>query len=461
MRDRRTPATFEARSAGSPGRRWRAAYALVALAAAALVVYGSLVPFDFRAPPGDTVGLALRPPSVASRTDFVSNVLLFLPTGFALMGALCAGRLGLLSIAFGGVAAVLSTIALAWLVEWGQQFVPSRTPSWNDVIAAGLAASGAVVLWIAGGSRFTLWADRVMVHRQPRTGLEAVLLLYVVATALLQWLPLDVTIRPAELAEKYRAGRILLVPFASLPPAGFGLLRVVGAALIQFAPYGLLGLFLWMPASGARPPALAVLFGVSVVVIIEAVQLFVYSRVFDVTDILLGAAGVSAGAWIGSRVWSNRTAAPEARGVSWPLLAVPVWSLVLLVRHWYPFDFSVDPEFVRTRLPVVVNVPFRAYYLANPFDALNDAAIKALLAVPVGVLLWLCWPPQATPRVRSWLRNAVLLSAAALFFMVVEAGQLLLPSRFPDVTDVLLGLGGAAVGLIVMARYAHAPASRV
>ena len=125
------------------------------------------------------------------------------------------------------------------------------------------------------------------------------------------------------------------------------------------------------------------------------------------------------------------------------------------------FDFSLDVEFVRTRLPEVVGVPFRAYYAANPFDAMNDAAIKALLAVPVGALLWLCWPPHTTPRVPEWLRNAVLLSGAAVFFALVEAGQLLLPSRFPDATDVVIGLAGTAVGLVLMACFAHAPASRV
>jgi hypothetical protein len=34
----------------------------------------------------------------------------------------------------------------------------------------------------------------------------------------------------------------------------------------------------------------------------------------------------------------------------------------------------------------------------------------------------------------------------ALFFAVVEAGQILLPTRYPDSTDILLGLAGVVVG---------------
>lgn len=443
--------------------RWRAAYAAVAIAAAATVVYGSFVPFDFRAPHGtDATGLAFPSPSMASRTDFVSNVLLFLPGPFALMGALCAGRGRRSATAVAAVLVPLFTVAVAWSVEWGQQFLPSRTPSWYDVLAAATASCVAVTVWLAVGDRVTDWLHRAIAGRQPRTFVETALVLYAAGTAVLQVLPLDLTIRPAELAEKYRAGRIVLTPLASLLPLGLDALLAAFSTLLRSVPFGLLGLVLWMPASTIRRPVGAFVLGLGAVAAIEAAQIFVFSRVFDVTDVLVGAAGVATGSWAGRRAWSHRTAAaPASVATSWAIRGLAAWLLILLVRHWYPFDFSLDPALIRSRLPEVIGVPFRAYYTANPFEALNDAAIKGLLAVPVGLLLWRCWPPRSWPTVPAAIRLTILLAVSTVFFTAVEAGQLLLPSRYPDITDVGIGMAGTAVGLALMSRFGHAPASRV
>ena len=46
----------------------------------------------------------------------------------------------------------------------------------------------------------------------------------------------------------------------------------------------------------------------------------------------------------------------------------------------------------------------------------------------------------------------------AVFFAVVEAGQILLPTRYPDSTDILLGLTGVLVGSWIIWRlggYSH------
>jgi glycopeptide antibiotics resistance protein len=43
------------------------------------------------------------------------------------------------------------------------------------------------------------------------------------------------------------------------------------------------------------------------------------------------------------------------------------------------------------------------------------------------------------------------LIVAALCFLAIELGQTLLPARFPDISDVLIGVAGAAVGMGMMA----------
>jgi glycopeptide antibiotics resistance protein len=102
-------------------------------------------------------------------------------------------------------------------------------------------------------------------------------------------------------------------------------------------------------------------------------------------------------------------------------------------------------------VPELITVPFRAYYNANPFAALDDAAGKVMLAIPLGALLWLGWSHGANSNSGHSIRTSVLLIVAALCFLAIELGQTLLPARFPDISDVLIGVAGAAVGMGMMA----------
>jgi glycopeptide antibiotics resistance protein len=422
---------------------------VAAFLAAALIVYGSLIPFDFRAPTGggDARGFAPLALAGTSRTDFLSNVLLFLPLPFFLMGAICAGRRPAAVVAAAAGVAPLATAALVWAVEWFQQFLPSRTASWNDVAAALVASALAVVLWLATGEPLTCRARRVLAERQPRSRLEAALLVYAVVIAVLQLLPLDVTIRPAELAEKYREGRVLFVPFASDPPVTLAGVRDWAGDVLAAIPFGVLGVIAWLPVGARRSPLGAFAAGVSFVASIEAAQLFVFSRVFDVTDLVTGAAGVAVGIGVASRVRGYDPARAPASRRGWALAALAAWTIVLLVRHWYPFHFTFDAADVRGRLPALLAVPFSAYYSANPFSALNEAVGKVMLAVPVGALLWLLVTPPSMPAA---LRRALILGLALFLFVAIECGQLFLRGRYPDITDVIIGLAGAAIGMGVL-----------
>jgi glycopeptide antibiotics resistance protein len=182
---------------------------------------------------------------------------------------------------------------------------------------------------------------------------------------------------------------------------------------------------------------------------IELAQLFVFSRVFDVDDLIWGASGVGIGVWLARR--TSIPSAPLANIARWARLGATCWMLVLFAWHWYPFDFTLDPASFRTRLPEFVTVPFRAYYTANPFDALDDAAGKAMLAVPLGALLWFAWPPGPASNTARALRTCGLLVMAAICFLAIELGQTLLPARFPDISDVMIGVAGAAVGMTIVA----------
>jgi glycopeptide antibiotics resistance protein len=80
---------------------------------------------------------------------------------------------------------------------------------------------------------------------------------------------------------------------------------------------------------------------------------------------------------------------------------------------------------------------------------------KVLLAMPVGALLQLVWLPQSR-RGRLLQFLAVGLASVGLF-LAVEVGQLMLPTRLPDQTDVYIGTAGAILGMVVARLVSRAP----
>ena len=173
-RDRRSPSTESAcgtrDAAGTEGVRrappaeggaaltaGRRAFAWLLLGVAAFVVYGSLVPFQFRAlslPDAvDSFRAALTAGvKIDSRSDSVANVMLGVPIGFALLGlvsvdrnwprekivlfALLLPRCGLFSAG----------------VEFSQLFTVSRVCSASDIVAQVLGAAAGMVAWVLWGN---------------------------------------------------------------------------------------------------------------------------------------------------------------------------------------------------------------------------------------------------------------------------------------------------------------------
>lgn len=115
----------------------------------ALILYGTLYPFNFLAGahPGDVVAvltesLKVRP----GRGDILSNVILFLPFGFFAMQAWLARAPRLLRL----IVVVAAGALLSFGIEYAQTYLPQRTPSLYDIM---LNTFGTFVGAVAG------WAD--------------------------------------------------------------------------------------------------------------------------------------------------------------------------------------------------------------------------------------------------------------------------------------------------------------
>lgn len=445
----------------------RAGHFALALAAfAVFAVYGSLVPLDYTPQDWNSAVERFRRISwlelgVVHRADWVANILLFVPLGFlGLAASEVDRRFGPRTVVV-MLASLVVWSALSLAIEFTQLWFPPRTVSLNDLIAETIGALVGMLGWLVCGQRITDWCRQALSTTAGR-GLATVLLPgYLVFLAVTHWMPFDLTISPAELYDKYQAGKLLLIPF-SLPPDG---VRELAAKyfwnVIFFAPLGWLWAHVPVERWGWRPTAgLALVVGMVATATIEVGQLFVVSRYTDVTDLATGTAGIGL-AWLAARRWSPVLASGPAgvaagantgRGADWRWAAVwlgalAVWFGLAAWVFWAPFEFEFDPRRVEDRLQRMSLIPFFDYYRQSEFKSFDNVLRRLIVYLPLGVVLGLAW--------RALFRRASVwwpLPLAVALVGVIEVAQFFLPEKFPSITDGLLGSLGAGAGLYAVRR---------
>jgi VanZ family protein len=305
----------------SRGSRW---YAVLAALTVAFLAYGSFVPFHFTPRPVEEAWYVFRHaiPVRVSASDLAANLLLMAPFPFFLLGALPSSRAasGRLTPAF--YAWALST-SLSAAVEFGQTYFPPRHPSLVDIAAQSAGAACGALAWVAVGPSSVLAWRRWKARYGPVTPAEWILWPYMAVVFLGRVMPLDLTPSPATLRYKWRAGRVILVPFAHAASEPSRLAFEVAAGAIPWVPVAAL-----LVLSRRVSAASAFLLTTGLAAFTEAVRLLVISRVSDTTDLLTAVLGAAAGASAGAAWLSFRGregAGSSAHGASprSPALAHP------------------------------------------------------------------------------------------------------------------------------------------
>lgn len=428
---------------------------LAALVYTAFVIYGSLVPLEFRALPWNEAvaqfgAIPLLKLGIGSRADWVANLLLFIPLTFLWMGALSAGRgrgLGALAT----LALIPAATALSVGIEFTQLFFPQRTVSQNDIFAETLGGIIGVLVWWGTGRPFVDWLESWQ-HIHARAALaERLAWVYLAGVLVYNVLPLDLTISLVEIFHQWREGKVNLIPFGRLPhdPA-YALYEIATDALI-WTPLALL----WR-LDGTRSAQRVWGMTLATAAGLEFMQLFVYSRVSDVTDLFTAAAGAALGVWAGGRFVGRET--PAGRTPSWsawlPFTLAAAWVALLMFVFWFPFDFRTDGAFIKSRLDFVQRVPFEVYYLGTEYRAITEVLRKMLFFAPLGGLL--AW--GVARESWRWRGPAFALAMLVLAALpaVIEGGQLMLPHKIVDATDWLLAWLGGLAGYGVARRLPRA-----
>ena len=304
-------------------------YAAAALLFIAFAVWGSLCPFDFRHVPWrDAVASFWStwyvPVARWSVSDFVSNVLLFVPIGlfatatFATrsdVGAGCQPDLraldGRADVGGGGASVLFGSLILSTVLELAQAFVPWRTPSVVDVVAESFGAACGIVVWMLFHARLDAVAAAAVSVVRRSSFLERVLLAYCALFAVAWLVPADFTLRPNEIADNYVHKRLLL-PFTPSPDAATGRdLTMIGAAAL---PIGVTATLCGCAGAGRRSLITATLIATTFLVGLEAAQIFVFSRATDGTAVLVAGAAAAAAAMVSGVAGRRSLAAVGAEG---------------------------------------------------------------------------------------------------------------------------------------------------
>jgi len=370
-----------------PGR----VYLLLALAFAAFVVYGSLVPLRYRPVPFERAMKAfgqLRWHDVTRmhRTDLAINCMLGVILGYLAMGAITRGgrRRGA-----GWIGALLvppAVLGVAVTAEFLQIYFLGRTPTLNDIAAQTGGAIVGVMLWLLTGRAVTAWATSLWRQRVGDQTAVKVLAGYVVGLAMYQLWPFDLSPSPADIWRHYKAGMITPVPFTDRVTLTPYMLIIKTALLMP------VGYMIWMAVRAARA-WWAVVGGLAVAAGIELGQAMVASRYASTTDIVLGGAGAALGAWLAGRL-SPRSARPWPRRKGWGaaaritlLAALAGWAALLVRAQWSPFDFQSPGESVWAAVGRTLRVPFYHLYRPSVMTAMTQVARRLGWFFVLGVLV--------------------------------------------------------------------------
>jgi VanZ family protein len=420
-------------SSPPPPARSRRHLGLIALGFLAIAAYGSFSPFHFKPMPvaealsrfGDVVA---QPIGIYSRTDWLANFLLMVPAGFALLGALTFGRPPEVTLpAACGVLFFCCVFSMG--LEFGQLFFPPRVSSLNDVVAQTTGSVAGMTAWFLLGPSLTrlgqdMWSG---VERQ---GLAARLMpFYFLFVLIVEVLPFDFTLSPAQLYHKYRDGRIHLVPFTGRPETWELLVTKALRMAALFFPLGWLAGHLDKPVWRHWYGALAI--GVGAAALVEFCQIFAVSRNVDVNDIGAGGLGALAG-WFVAVGFAHPSVSARRSLLAWTA-ALMVWLGCLVFLNWQPFQFTLSIKQALTRLAGVSLVPFSDYLEGDYLNFLDQVIHKAIYFLPGGFLV---------SRVSVGDGRHVGSVAAFFFFIFISAslelGQAFLPERYPSVSDVMV-----------------------
>ena len=426
---------------------WRQPFLTAGLVYATFIVYGSLLPFDFRPLP---LGQALDRFAdirflnlgVGARADWVANILLYVPFSFLFLASFSIStsrKTRLISIIM--VSAL--GIGMAVAIEFLQVFFAPRTVSLNDIIAEVVGIITGIVIWCLFGHQLVdLWRR---VRQGGTAGLDALFAFYLLLYLVLSLFPFDFLISQAELSAK------LASPLTGWLFADVAMQRPVRSLISLIIETGLavpLGLFLCFRrvSTGNSLWLLAFFYGGLCGIVFEGLQLFTASGVSQGVSIITRAVGAGVGMFCFRLLLKSHAAVHKKLCSS--LLIFTVLPYIFLVFKMNGFFDSqwLAVSSAAGNFEGVMLLPFYYHYYTTETTAVLSLLLNMVMYLPIGCGLW-AWRWCRSERTGNAYSG---MTMAAPLALAVEVGKLFLVGRHPDFTNVLIASASAWVGFVLM-----------
>ena len=371
------------------------------------------------------------------RADWIGNLMMLVPFGFIVTGALWPRRLLLMRLP-AAIMAMALCIGVILAVKYLQLFFPPRTVTLNYMAAQTIGA-------LIGCCGWAVWyrvAKRVTARRDLVEAFVLILWLYTVALILFALMPLDFALDSDDLT-----AQLLRLPSTVWAIPGTGRPLQVRALLVfmagaAFCPVGMLLTFSRQGVYRVhrKLPAVTVaglfltagLYGLSLLVIsaFPAAPSILY-RTFG---IVVGAAALQ---WLVRR--DPAVLRQSLRRLA-PYLVVPYLLGVMLVNQLISIHWRSWHDLVHDLYPLGL-LPLFDYYIVTKGEAAKNIVGHIVLYLPIGILLWL--------RYGEGIARRAAVVAAVLAFCV-ESARYFRPGLEGDFNSVVLAAIAATLGANLM-----------
>jgi len=424
------------------------------------VVYSSFVPFDFTSNElklTHTLKTLFSSDLIssfknASKMDLISNFLLYIPLGF-FSAALILKQSNKKFLAF--VVGLFICTLTSVLMEIFQAYFPSRISSFRDIfmntIGGTCGALFGIYFFLFLYEKLKSRGDSLL-HEKP------ILLATLIFTGIIfigGLFPFDISIQISDLKETIKNIQWNPFTYSKTDTFYFGNL---GTDFLFFSIFGALCHFcLRLYAIQLRTYfTLVLFFCFSLSFIIEFSQLFILSRVTDLTDIVVallgGCVGISLAIPIekqllrgsSSSTNDNLSISHTHSLLKWILLFIYSLGVAYILLAPLSFDFSLESAKANNSMSQLI--PFYAYWVHTDFYALQDLLFSFILFFIFGGLAVACMKQLNFSHGLAFLMSFS-------FALFIELLQLFHLERYAEVTDILSAGIGSAAGIWFVSKF--------
>lgn len=380
-----------------------------------------------------------NPVAIHSNANLLANVFIGIPGSFFFLSVASASikknNTSLLVFA-----SIMYCAALAFVAEFLQIYFIGRMTLLSDIFAQVSGGFVGVLLWFFIGKDIKNILDGFFNSEIDKIkNIKFLFSTYIFLVVFFQLLPLDLTARLGAIYDQFQNGKIILTPFSS----GYSLSDFLSNLPVGIAwiPVGwvLIIIYRWSFFS-------VILFTLIVSFLIELLQIFIYSRITDINDVIISILCCSLGSIIAFSCFNKGYLFFSQRFIFIQISFI-VWIFVIINKFWFPFNFITDYFYIVSRIKSVNLIPLKLYVEKPYLHSLFNMVEIVLYFIPLGIIFFLFVRAKMT-KDNYKVIFFVFTIGICFFASLVEFGQIFIPSRYPDVTDWLLMIVGGFIGFL-------------